>query len=593
MKLKIFWKNMKFMLSYSFATAKNIYLFTFIKIVLDTVSPFISLWFPKMILDELTKDHRFNRVVLLILTMFAAQIVLSLLNKLWTYLYVVCTSNTLLSQDIHFKSMYADMDYANLEDGTVDEKIWFVREGFNVEQFILNKLGGFLTSVLQLAGYVYIISSLSPLIAFVLLAILWLSALISRFRNEWGIEYSKLTTRHSRLFTYFFSLMTSKDFAQDIRLHSASDYIRSKYSAAAEDYLKVYSQNQGKGFIFDTLSGMIDVVQTVVTYGYSAFRVALGDITIGSFTVYIGAVNGFMSATSSLVGNIQSFLVSSKYVSAYKDIQPLAVPFYAGENKKSLDSGSAHEIVFDHVWFKYRGSESYALEDVCLTIRKGERLSIVGYNGAGKSTLIKLLCKLYCPTSGKILIDGKDINEIDHNMYTDMISVVFQDFALLPLSIRDNVGLNFGATDEQITAALGKSQLSKKLASLKHGLDTEYSREYDPDGAEFSGGEKQKLASARAYCKDTPFVILDEPTAALDPLSEDELYRRFDSIIGSKTAVYITHRLASVKFCDKIAVFEKGRVVEYGTHKELIEKKGLYFEMFEKQSEYYRENANE
>lgn len=593
MKLKFFWKNMKFMLSYSFATAKNIYLFTFIKIVLDTVSPFISLWFPKMILDELTKDHRFNRVVLLILTMLAAQIVLSLLNKLWIYLYVVCTSNTLLSQDIHFKSMYADMDYANLEDGTVDEKIWFVREGFNVEQFILNKLGGFLTSVLQLAGYVYIISSLSPLIAFVLLAILWLSALISRFRNEWGIEYSKLTTRYSRLFTYFFSLMTSKDFAQDIRLHSASDYIRSKYSAAAEDYLKVYSQNQGKGFIFDTLSGMIDVVQTVVTYGYSAFRVALGDITIGSFTVYIGAVNGFMSATSSLVGNIQSFLVSSKYVSAYKDIQPLAVPFYAGENKKSLDSGSAHEIVFDHVWFKYRGSESYALEDVCLTIRKGERLSIVGYNGAGKSTLIKLLCKLYCPTSGKILIDGKDINEIDHNMYTDMISVVFQDFALLPLSIRDNVGLNFGATDEQITAALGKSQLSKKLASLKHGLDTEYSREYDPDGVEFSGGEKQKLASARAYCKDTPFVILDEPTAALDPLSEDELYRRFDSIIGSKTAVYITHRLASVKFCDKIAVFEKGRVVEYGTHKELIEKKGLYFEMFEKQSEYYRENANE
>lgn len=193
---------------------------------------------------------------------------------------------------------------------------------------------------------------------------------------------------------------------------------------------------------------------------------------------------------------------------------------------------------------------------------------------------------------GKILIDGTDINEVDHDRYTDMISAVFQDFALLPLSIRDNVGMNFGATDEQITDAICKSQLSKKLASLKRGLDTEYSREYDEDGAEFSGGEKQKLASARAYCKDTPFVILDEPTAALDPMSEDELYRRFDSIIGTKTAVYITHRLASVKFCDRVAVFEKGRVVEYGTHEELMEKKGLYFEMFEKQSEYYRENEN-
>lgn len=592
MKLKFFWKNMKFMLSYSFKTAKPFYLFTSLKIALDTVSPFISLWFPKMILDELTKEHRFNVVVYLILAMFAVQLALSLLNKLWLYLYVVSTSKIMLSQNVSFKSMYADMDYADLEDGAVDEKIWFVREGFNVEEFVLTNIGGFITAVLQLAGYVYIISSLNPLISVVLLMILGLSALLTKHRNAWGIEYSKRTTRHSRLFSYFFALMTGKDFAKDIRLHGASEYIKTKYNNAAQDYMKAYSENQGKGFWFDTLGGIINIVQTVVTYGYSAYRVALGDITIGSFTVYIGAVSGFMSAASTLFGKIQSFSVTSKYVGAFRDIQPLAVPFYAGKNKRAIDSATMHEIVFDHVWFKYRGSDSYALKDVCLTIHKGERLSIVGYNGAGKSTLIKLLCKLYCPTSGKILIDGTDINEVDHDRYTDMISAVFQDFALLPLSIRDNVGMNFGATDEQITDAICKSQLSKKLASLKRGLDTEYSREYDEDGAEFSGGEKQKLASARAYCKDTPFVILDEPTAALDPMSEDELYRRFDSIIGTKTAVYITHRLASVKFCDRVAVFEKGRVVEYGTHEELMEKKGLYFEMFEKQSEYYRENEN-
>ena len=223
MKLKFFWKNMKFMLSYSFATAKNIYLFTFIKIALDTVSPFISLWFPKMILDELTKEHRFNVVVYLILAMFAVQLALSLLNKLWLYLYVVSTSKIMLSQNVSFKSMYADMDYADLEDGAVDEKIWFVREGFNVEEFVLTNIGGFITAVLQLAGYVYIISSLNPLISVVLLMILGLSALLTKHRNAWGIEYSKRTTRHSRLFSYFFALMTGKDFAKDIRLHGASE----------------------------------------------------------------------------------------------------------------------------------------------------------------------------------------------------------------------------------------------------------------------------------------------------------------------------------------------------------------------------------
>ncbi len=589
-----FIKNIIYMLSYTWREAKNIYGFTFLKIIIDTASPFLSLLFPKLILDEMTTERRWERVAFFIFLMFAVQLLISILQKLWTYAYVVSTTNTLLNQNVHFKKIYADMDLENLEDGAVDEKIWFVREGFNVEDFILNKVGGFITAVMQLAGYVYIISSLHPLISVALLSVLIFSMLLTRYRNKWDIAYSKKTARHQRLFSYFFALMTEKEFSQDIRLNGASKYLKTKYKKAAEEYIKVYSKNQKRGIFLDTVGGIIGALQTVVTYGYSAYMVALGKITVGSFTVYIGAVSGFMSAASGLLSNIQSFFVSSKYVSAYKEIKPLSIPFYEGGEKTPVgDRDFFNEIVFDHVYFKYRGSDTWALEDICLTIRKGERLSIVGYNGAGKSTLIKLLCKLYCPTSGKILLDGRDINTIEHNRYVDMLSVIFQDYALFPMSLRDNIGLNFNVSDEQIMDAIEKNQLSEKFKTLTKGLETEYSREFDDEGAEFSGGEKQKIASARAYCKNASIVILDEPTAALDPLSEDAMYRRFDQIIGERTAVYITHRLASVKFCDKIAVLEQGKVVEYGTHAALMGIKGLYYEMFEKQSEYYRESKGE
>ncbi len=591
-KISSLFKNLSFMLTYSWRIAKNIYGFTFLKIILDTATPFLNLWFPKMILDELTVGRRWKIVLLYIAAMVGTQILLSLGQKLWLYFYVIRTSNTLLNEDIHFKKMYAEMDYANLEDGSVDEKIWFVREGFNAEQFILNKLGGLITAVLQLAGYVYITSSLHPLIAGILLLIILLSAVITRYRNAWELQYSRETTSHQRLFDYFFTAMTDKEYAQDIRLHNAAAWLKKKYQNTAEAYIHAYSKNQRRNIFLDILSELTGVLQTIVMYGYSAYKVALGHITIGSFTVYIGAVTGFVSAISVLVKSVQGLLVSAEYVQAYHDIQPLAIPSYAGRDVHPAEP-DFHEITFDHVSFRYRGSEENALDDVCLTIRKGERLSIVGYNGAGKSTLIKLLCRLYEPTSGKILMDGVDISTIKYEQYVDMLSVIFQDYVLFPMSIRDNIGLNTGASDEQIWDALEKSQLGRKIRELPIALDTEVSREFDENGAEFSGGENQKLASARAYCKNTPIVILDEPTAALDPLSEDELYRRFDQIIGDKTAVYITHRLASVKFCDKIAVFEQGKVVEYGTHDSLMKKQGLYFDMFEKQSEYYREDIHE
>ena len=586
-------KNFLFMFSFSWKTGKPYFLFTTLKIILDTASPFIDLWIVKLIMDELSSSLRLKYVLIYIGMMFAAKICLSLCYKLWQYFNVIFTTNTLYNQETHFQRMYAEMDYANLEDGEVDEKISFVREGFNVESFVTNSLGGLVTSVFKLIGYVYIVSGLHPLISVILLFIIASSAVITKYRNKWGKEYSEETIHIKRLSDYFFTVMTDKEHAQDVRLHGAKNWLKRRYRESADEYLSMYKKQQGRNFFLDTLGEIIGVIQTVVMYGYSAYEVALRHITIGSFTVYIGAVTGFVSTVSSLVNAIQRIVLITDYVEAYHETMPLSVPGYTGKDINQYPDAGFSEIVFDHVSFKYRGSDNKALDNVCLTIKRGERLSIVGNNGAGKSTFIKLLCRLYEPTEGRILMDGIDIKTINYKDYIDRLSVIFQDYVLFPMTIRDNVGLNFHASDNAILDALELSQLGEKFKTLPDALNSELTREFDPNGVELSGGESQKLVSARAYCKNTPLIILDEPTAALDPISEDKLYHRFDKIIGEKTAVYITHRLASVKFCDKIAVFEQGKIVEYGTHDSLMDQRGLYFDMFEKQAEYYREDSKE
>ena len=235
--------------------------------------------------------------------------------------------------------------------------------------------------------------------------------------------------------------------------------------------------------------------------------------------------------------------------------------------------------------------EQTVVNSVNIHVKQGQIYGLLGRNGAGKTTFIKLLCRLYEPTEGRILLNGVDISKIKYAQYIDILSVVFQDYNVYPMSIKENVCLNIDVDDSEIILALQKSDLWDKVIQLPHGIDTLVSKEFSDEGVELSGGEGQKLACARAYLKKSDLIIMDEPSASLDPISESKLYERFNNIIGSKTAIYISHRLASTKFCDRIAVFEDGRIIEYGTHDELMKRNGVYCNMFTKQAEYYIDSA--
>ncbi|MDE5679135.1 MAG: ABC transporter ATP-binding protein/permease, partial [Lachnospiraceae bacterium] len=272
---------------------------------------------------------------------------------------------------------------------------------------------------------------------------------------------------------------------------------------------------------------------------------------------------------------------------AYEYIVLMRYPIAIEKGEKHVEN-KPHTIEFKNVDFTYPNTEVQVLKNVSLTLHAGEHLSVVGLNGAGKTTFVKLLCRLYDPTAGEILLDGVNISEYDYNEYMQLFSPVFQDFKLFAFSMKENIILGDDMKQEAVLPLVKQVGLEEKVSSMEKGLDTSLFKFYEEDGIEPSGGEQQKLAIARALYKKAPVVILDEPTAALDPVAEYDIYRQFEELVGGKTAVYISHRLSSCKFCDRIAVFSEGRVAEYGAHDELLKLGGIYAEMFAAQAQYYQ-----
>ena len=324
-------------------------------------------------------------------------------------------------------------------------------------------------------------------------------------------------------------------------------------------------------------------------YGYCAYLAISGSISIGDFTVFLGAISAFSGSLTELINRFPKFAIQSKYINDYKEF--LSLTDHVGVEKEIVSgkdpTNGKYDIEFVDVSFKYPNTDKFVLRHVNLKIKSGERLSIVGYNGAGKSTMIKLICRLYEPTEGQILVGGINISTIKLHDYRELLSVVFQDYILYWLTIKDNIVLNREYDLEKLNLAIEHSGLKERISLLESGVDTELESLFDYDRMEFSGGEGQKLACARAYYKNAPIVILDEPTASLDPFAENMLYDNFNNIIGKKTSIYISHRLASVRFCDSVAVFVDGELVERGSHLELMAKHGVYAEMFSKQAHYY------
>ena len=592
--LKKFFSNMAFMFRRTWKYAKSKYFLMILDSVKSTVQPFVLLIIPKYILDELASERRVD-VTLRYIAYYAAAVVGFNLISLIISRFGSDQSMKIdhrVAMDQHTKWLH--MDYDKFENGRVRDLEARSVSAAEPRNFAEDKVLGFISNLIRLGGYTYIIMSLHPIMILFILTVIAANTLIARRSAKLGYEYTTAMTRLSRRFNYIFRTMVDFKVGKDVRINGADSWLKSKFEKESEEYIRDHRAQQRKLLGINTLSDIIGLIQTVVMYGYCGYLAISGGITVGSFTVFLGALTAFTGTFNEFVKRFPALGLLSKYIDDYREF--LRCAEHEGKELENSDISALPEhcdIEFVNVSFKYPDTDRYVLKNINIKIKAGERLSIVGYNGAGKSTFIKLLCRFYKPTEGKILLGGVDISTYPPPEYRRRLAVVFQDYQLFYMSVRYNIVLNLEEDPERVRKALAESGILEKIEGLENGIDTSYGRILYYHSRDFSGGETQKIACARAYYRDSPIVILDEPTSALDPVAETQLYGRFNEIIGDKTAVYISHRLASVKFCDSIAVFADGELVERGTHAELMKKNGIYADMFTKQAHYYIENGTD
>ena len=379
-------------------------------------------------------------------------------------------------------------------------------------------------------------------------------------------------------------------YAKEIRVNTMGDWLMQRLRFRNGIIRNFYRKMHYNTLKLEALTNGVSFVQQGVTYGYLIYNVLFQGLSIGDFTVYLNAANSFSSAMLTLMNNIVDVRRFSDYFPAVHDFLNMPRDIRKKSKNVSVKMDVSPEIVFHNVSFRYPGQEFYALKNVNITIRPGEKLSVVGENGAGKSTFVKLMMRLYDPTDGYITVNGINITDYDYDQYMKLFSAVFQDFVLFSMSLKENVTLN---GDDKVENGEIESVLRScdydKFEKLPKGVETQVHKNFDKEGFEPSGGEAQKIAIARAKYKNGEVVILDEPTSALDPRAEYEIYQKFHEITLDKTSIFISHRLSSSRFCDRIAVFKNGEIVECGTHEELMQANGMYAELFSMQSQFYVE----
>ena len=396
-------------------------------------------------------------------------------------------------------------------------------------------------------------------------------------------------------FFYLKQQTTSVVNGKDIRIYNMADWFRSGFDRLTERNRELTVRHSRRKYAVDVSDAVFVAARDMLAYGILVSGVLNGNISLAEFTLGLGAISGLAEWFGNIRYHISYLLEGNLMICEYRKMMDVPDKFLRKEGMSIPDEWRKRlpDIEFRNVSFRYEKDGEDILKDISFSIKSGEKIALVGNNGAGKSTLVKLLCGFYHPTGGEILIGGQSIETLNLDEYHDLLATIFQDINTIPVSIAGNVsGCIEDETDmSRVRECLIRADLWKDVEILDRKEHTNLTQSFDPGGIELSGGMMQKLMLARCLYKDAPMFVLDEPTAALDPIAESNMYEEYKKATQGKSALFISHRLASTKFCDRILFIEKGRIIETGTHNELLEKKGKYAEVFEIQSQYYREGG--
>ena len=553
--------------------------------------PFLNIIMPKYIIDELLGARRIKVLIMLVLLTVLGNGVLNLINRVLEKKCNIKNEEVVAGFDLLIGKKVMDLDFENIEDPEIlnlkERALFPIRNQGAIWQLTYNISKG-LTEIFKVIGLIGLILTLDWIIIALIILIVLLSSFMYKKSQRLQHKFFDSLIPLNREFGYYINTINDFSAGKDIRLYNVAPLFVKKLDDFNINSTKAFIKMFSKSGKYEGFNEIVLQFQMVIVYGYIAYRVLINSIGIGDFTMYTNAAINFSNSISNLFRSYVMVRQMCRYLQAFVEFENIESK-HTKEGKK-IGNLEKVNIEFKNVSFKYPRSKEFTLKNVSIKINEGEKLSVVGLNGAGKTTFIKLLARLYNPTEGEILLNGVNINEYDYDEYMKLLSVVFQDFKLMSFSIKENIALNdFNKVkDEEIEEVLIKSGFGKDLEKLPKGINTPVYKNFDEGGIEFSGGQAQKLAIARAVYKDAPIVILDEPTAALDPKAEYEIYSKFNELIGKKTTIYISHRLSSCRFCDNIAVFQKGKLIQYGTHDELVKDKGNEYEtMYSAQAQYY------
>ena len=573
-------------------TAKKYPVFFVLKVLrmaVTTVMPFIALFISPLIVDEIVGARDVRRLITLATMLIGGEAVCQFLNDIFTNYINRYSSRIEKYFNVLIGRHVMELDFQLTEDKEALEQIEKARTGMEWYSGGVNGVSdqffNFVGNLLKTAGFITVLAFNAPILLLVMVVYTGFNALFVTKLNKISIEAFGKLSKVNRLFGYFGWNIVDPRYGKDIRLYDAREMMLDSWKENTDKSNTHWKWQGDTGFKYNLASNFLGLARSIFAYFYVALLAIRKVIGIGTFTQLIAAEGGLNGAIGGMVNSVTELVKRCNY--AYEYVIFMEYPEALLKGTRPVEK-KAHEIEFRHVSFAYPKTDRKILDDINIKIVPGEHLSIVGLNGAGKTTFIKLLCRLYDPTEGVILMDGTDIREYDYKQYMEQFAPVFQDFKLFAFSVAENVA--FSDKEADVAALTDKVGLHDFVSQLPKGVETNIFKFFDEEGVEPSGGEQQKLAIARALCKDAPVVILDEPTAALDPIAEYEIYRQFHSLVGEKTAFYISHRLSSCQFCDRIAVFANGHIAEYGTHAELERKEGgIYARMFEAQAKYYKD----
>ncbi|WP_225442445.1 ABC transporter ATP-binding protein [Paenibacillus lycopersici] len=587
--------------------------------ICEAFAPFIAIYMSALIIDGIAEGETFRQLITLLVITVLSQAGSSLVIRYMTSRY-----NTMrLELNYHYEMALSlkiiEMDYASIEDPETHRLRQKMDEVRNLNDGgIWRLIHSFQDMTKYLFGIVFSVSltlSLfathghsdmtgiyrwvgSPYFAILLglgiLANVMLGMYANATTSQKFLRILSETIQINRLFGYYMTnYLNAYHAGKDIRIYNQQKLIASEARTMFDNAgvtLNKMARNEVK---YATMTTISTVLISTLIYLFVGLKALAGMISVGAIVRYVGSINEFTGAFTNFMSQLALLRENNANLKVYFDYLALPSQMYQGtlpveKRAMCLDGDNEYEIEFRNVSFKYPGSEEYSLRNLSLKFRVGERLAVVGMNGSGKTTFIKLLCRLYDPTEGDILLNGINITKYQYAEYMSIFSVVFQDFKLFSFGLGQNVAATVDYDKASVEAAVTEAGFGERYGQLPDGTETYLYKDFEERGIELSGGEEQKLALARALYKDAPFIILDEPTAALDPVAEFEIYSKFNEIVGGKTAIYISHRLSSCRFCDNIAVFHEGALVQRGSHEALVaDADGKYHELWNAQAQYY------